>query len=370
MKDVDIAVAGRFHAHHLASEIARLSRLRAFYCAHRKWKPPRYVQAAAFHNRIDLVARSLLSRLGPFGITGERKAEIFDRWLATRLARKPPGVLHSWNGNSWETFKRLRGTGWLLCVERSCPHNRFQYDLLVEEGRALGIPHHQDQRALDRAIEELHLADVIVAPSRYSARSYTQPELARKVRINPLGANVAYSERAQAPHDLRVLLVGNNFLRKGTHYLIEAFRRIDDPRAQLWIRGDVPEVYRKLIRDSRITIFPAILPGKLRELYRCASVFVQPSIDEGFGMTVLEALGHGLPLVVTENVGARDLLDPQVAVTVPIRDPDAIAAAILEARRLPGPGFDAARKVILEKNGWAACARRMIDDVYTRRGTN
>ena len=44
-----------------------------------------------------------------------------------------------------------------------------------------------------------------------------------------------------------------------------------------------------------------------------ADVFVQPSIDEGFGMTVFEALSFGLPVVVTENVGANDLLNSQVS---------------------------------------------------------
>jgi glycosyltransferase involved in cell wall biosynthesis len=162
-------------------------------------------------------------------------------------------------------------------------------------------------------------------------------------------------------------MVGNSFLRKGIHYLVEAFKRIDDPKAELWIRGDVPEVYRERIRDSRITVIPAVLPHKLRELYLAADVFVQPSIDEGFGMTVLEALGYGLPLVITEHVGAKDVLTDEVAVTVPIRNPEAIAAAIESARRLPGPGFDAARKAIIERNTWAACAGRMIDGIYADR---
>jgi glycosyltransferase involved in cell wall biosynthesis len=126
----------------------------------------------------------------------------------------------------------------------------------------------------------------------------------------------------------------------------------------------VPDAYRKRIQDPRITVIPPVLPNRLKELYQAADVFVQPSIDEGFGMTVFEALGYGLPLVITENVGARDLLSRDVAVTVPIRDPNAIAAAIEAARHLPGPEFDAARKSIIEKNTWSACAQRMIDGVY------
>jgi glycosyltransferase involved in cell wall biosynthesis len=361
---IDIAVAGKFHAYHLASELAAVSRLGDLYSVHRSTHPPERVSRGAFHNRLDLAGWAALSRFVSLGYRDERKFEIFDKWLLRRLRKKEPAILHSWNGSSYHTFKGLKGAGWRLCVERSCPHNQFQYDLLREEGKTLGVAHVQNMRALERSIEELHLADVIVAPSSYSAQSYTDPELIRKVRINTLGGNVRYLERVPKERGLKVLMVGNSFLRKGIHYLVEAFKRIDDPKAELWIRGDVPEVYRERIRDSRVSVIPAVLPHRLRELYLAADVFVQPSIDEGFGMTVLEALGYGLPVVITEHVGAKDILSDEVAVAVPIRNPEAIASAIESARHLPGPGFDAARRAIIERNTWAACARRMIDGVY------
>jgi glycosyltransferase involved in cell wall biosynthesis len=361
---IDIAVAGKFHAYHLASEYAALARLRDLYSAHRSINSPNHVSRKAFHNRVDLAIWQQLSRFISLRYTDERKVEIFDDWIAASLAKKTPGILHSWNGNSYKTFKKLKGLGWRLCVERSCPHNQFQYELLLEEGKALGIPHVENMRMLDRAIEELHLADVIIAPSSYSASSYKEPELIQKVRINPLGSNIKYQERQSKTAGFKVLMVGNNFLRKGTHYLVEAFKLIDDPEAELWIRGDVPEAYRKRIQDPRVTIIPPVLPNRLKKIFQAADVFVQPSIDEGFGMTVLEALGYGLPLVITENVGARDVLSPEVAITVPARNPEMTAAAVEVARHLCGPSFDDARRSILEKNTWAACARRMIDEIY------
>jgi glycosyltransferase involved in cell wall biosynthesis len=364
VQGIDIAVAGKFHAYQLASEYAALGRLRDLYSADKSISLPDRVSRHAFHNRVDLAIWERLCRYIPLPDAGERKLEIFDDWVAASLARKTPGILHSWNGNSYNTFRRYKGSGWRLCVERSCPHNQFQYEVVLEEGKVLGIPHVQNMRLLDRAIEELHLADVIIAPSSYSASSYKERELADKVRINPLGTNVDYHEKRPRVAGLRVLMVGNGFLRKGTHYLIEAFKLIDDQRAELWIRGEVPEAYRKRIQDPRVTIIPPVLRKRLRKIFQAADVFVQPSIDEGFGMTVLEALGYGLPLVITENVGARELLSPEVAITVPIRDPEAIAAAIEAARHLRGPGFDLARRSILEKNTWAACAQRMVDCVY------
>ena len=108
----------------------------------------------------------------------------------------------------------------------------------MEEAKLLGVPFKQDMAVLERNIEELYIADIIVSPSLYSARSFADPELIKKVRVNPLGGNVKYSDRKPKLHSgLRVLAVGNSFLRKGFHYLIEAFKQIKDLRAELWNSG-------------------------------------------------------------------------------------------------------------------------------------
>jgi glycosyltransferase involved in cell wall biosynthesis len=207
--------------------------------------------------------------------------------------------------------------------------------------------------------------DTIVCPSNYSANSFVEPELRDKVKKVSLGSNFKFKERIVKPDSrLRILMVGNAFLRKGTHYLVEAMKFIEDPSAELWIRGDVPEEYRKRINDDRIKIFGSMPINQLFELYENADVFVQPSVDEGFGMTVLEALSFGLPLVLTENVGAKDIVNEKLAEIVPIRDPMALSKAIIGVRNLPGKEFDIERKRILEKYTWNLCAKTLFTDVY------
>lgn len=366
-QQVVLATGGRFHAPSLAKEFFKKDALRELIVSDRRFLAPAGVPASAYKNRFDLACWGYLQRFINVGYTDKKRSRIYEEWMARRLAKQSPGVLHAWSGVAHTAFRRLAGTEWLRCVERSCPHNMVQYELLREESELLGLRFTEDLSAVQRSVEELYLADVIVAPSSYSARSYSDPELIRKVRVNTLGSNYSVKERAgNSDGKLIVLLVGNAFLRKGTHYLIEAFKLIDDPQAELWLRGHVPAPYRSRITDPRIKIIGDVLPSKLEALYRSATVFVQSSIDEGFGMTVLEALAYGLPLVVTENVGARDVLTDEVAVTVPIRDPQALAGAILAARNLPGRSFDVVRKRILANNSWAACAGRMLADVYKK----
>jgi glycosyltransferase involved in cell wall biosynthesis len=364
--DVVLAAAGKFHTFSLASEYANLGRLNAIYAAHQGWKSPVGVPRSQFRNRIDLAYWHLAgSRIPCLGFSETRKNRILDRWLSKRLLQLAPGILHGWNGHIYETFSALAGTEWLRCVERSCPHNQFQYDLLKEEGEQIGVPHKQDMDALARNIEELYLADVIICPSHYSAYSYTDPVLRAKLRRVPLGGNFPFQDRRNKEgNHLRILMVGNDFLRKGTHYLIEAMKWIDHPAAELWVRGEVPDLYRRRIKDPRIKVIPPVFQKKLRELYSSADVFVQASVDDGFGMTVLEALSYGLPLVVTENVGARDILTDKVAITVPIRSPEAIARAIPRALELVGETFDVERKRILDTYTWRTSAERLLNEAY------
>ena len=362
---VTLAVAGKFHAFHLATEYAKMQKLSILFAAHRTIKPPKNVTNKQYKNRIDLACVEYISKKLPLlGISQTKKDEIFDTWMVKNLKSKPPGILHSWNGNSYQTFHSLKNTDWLKCVERSCPFNMFQHELLTEEADFLNVEYIKDASVLSREIEELYLADVIVAPSQYSAGTYQDPELIKKVRINPLGANIQYKEREARKPSFIILMVGNFFLRKGTHYLIEAFKLIERSDAVLWIRGDVPDEYRKRINDKRVKIIPPVLPDKLVELYQAADVFVQPSIDEGFGMTVFEALACGLPLVVTENVGAKDLLNNKVSIIVPIRNPEALAEALLRAIEMPSEAFDEARKHLIENVSWSKCADRMFESVY------
>ena len=364
---VTLAVAGKFHAFHLASEYASMQKLSTLYAAHRNIKPPINLTAKQYQNRVDLAIGVYLSARLPFlKMTRSKKDRVFEEYLVRNLKKAEPGILHSWNSTSYEVFKALKSPDWLKCLERSCPENMFQYETLSAEADFLNIKFFKDQATLQREIEELYLSDIIVVPSRYSANSFSDPELIKKVKINPLGSNFKYRSRQVKKPSLVILMVGNNFLRKGTHYLIEAFKLISRSDAELWIRGDVPESYRKRISDKRIKIIPSVLPNKLIELYQAADVFVQPSIDEGFGMTVFEALSFGLPVVVTENVGANDLLNSQVSITVSIRDPEALAKAIERAAEMPCELFDQARKTLLENISWAGCAQRMFESVYVR----
>jgi glycosyltransferase involved in cell wall biosynthesis len=106
---------------------------------------------------------------------------------------------------------------------------------------------------------------------------------------------------------LRYLFVGRLIERKGIDVLLEAFRRVD--AGELSIVGDGPllsAVEAAAAADPRIRVLGHRGGAALEDAYRDGHVLVVPSLYEPWGLVVHEGLAHGLPVIVTDQVGAGD----------------------------------------------------------------
>jgi glycosyltransferase involved in cell wall biosynthesis len=115
-----------------------------------------------------------------------------------------------------------------------------------------------------------------------------------------------------AGEQLRFLFVGRLIERKGIDVLLEAFRHVDG--GELWIVGDGPlraAVEAAATNDRRIRVLGHREGAGLADAYRQAHVLIVPSLYEAWGLVVHEGLAHGLPVIVTDQVGAGDdLIEP------------------------------------------------------------
>jgi UDP-glucose:(heptosyl)LPS alpha-1,3-glucosyltransferase len=118
--------------------------------------------------------------------------------------------------------------------------------------------------------------------------------------------------------DLVVLFVGMNFEVKRLDLVLKAVadlsvRMNDNPNLKLLVVGKgKKERYIKLARDLGIVnqVVFAGVTQKVEEYYMASDIFAMPSRNDSFGMVVLEAMMAGLPAIITETVGARDLIEP------------------------------------------------------------
>ena len=113
-----------------------------------------------------------------------------------------------------------------------------------------------------------------------------------------------------AVSDLTVLFVGSEFRRKGLDQLIPAIG--DKMRLLIVGRGEYLEHYQKLAANCGVSErvqFVGHVDGDIRQYYSLADVVVLPSLREAFGMSILEAMACGLPVVVSPAAGVACLIE-------------------------------------------------------------
>jgi glycosyltransferase involved in cell wall biosynthesis len=147
-------------------------------------------------------------------------------------------------------------------------------------------------------------------------------------------APVAPSAALRAPH---LLFVGVNFQRKGLPTLLRALAalRADVPAVRLTVVGDHPtradmEALARTLGVADAVRFTGLLaPADVAACYATARVLVLPSEVEGFGLTLLEAMQRGVPVVAGAEGGSRELVRDGVnGVLVPPGDVATLAARL------------------------------------------
>src|SRR5262245_41545147 len=263
----------------------------------------------------------------------------FDRWVLRQL--KPGDHLISSYGYTNKCFEFVRHHGGKTFVDGGNSHIENFWQILSQEQRIWNCRHPPVSRYwYERSNAMLSEVDFVLSPSGYVTESF----LARGFKPSQILQNVypvdlSLFKPAQSPGDpqrpLTLINTGNLSLRKGTPYLLEAFRllrsRHSDARLLLTcsIREDAKPVLSRHA-DLPIEWAPPLPHAALAERLRSADVFVLPSLEEGLVRTALEAMACGLQVVLTAHTGANDFVRPGInGEVVPIRDSQAIAEAIL-----------------------------------------
>ena len=164
---------------------------------------------------------------------------------------------------------------------------------------------------------ELALADVIVVASQWARESLCLSDAAptSPVVAVPYGTPVEeILPRAQAPDGpFTVLFAGQLGLRKGVPHLIEAWEKLKLRDARLWMAGSV-DLPREYINEHAASFqyLGALPQAELIEVMKNADLFVFPSLAEGFGLVIGEAMAAGVPVLTTTNTGGPELISDGV----------------------------------------------------------
>ncbi|HEX8694173.1 MAG TPA: glycosyltransferase family 4 protein [Longimicrobium sp.] len=291
---------------------------------------------------------------------------------AGRLARRRGAGVFSFSYYAYAAFTAA-AEGLPRAIHQVHPHPASVRRLLREEmelvpdcvgSMATEEEIRGDETRFRQLCAEPGLADVCLAASRYTASTLVENGVpAERIRVIPYGVDLDFFRPPPAPPEgpFRVLFVGQMAQRKGLRYLLEAWRRLALPGAELVLAGrgrldrELLARYEGLFRAE-----VAVDAERLRELYRTSDVFCMPSLAEGFGLVYLESLACGTPVIGTPNTGAADLVrEGREGFVVPLRDVEALAERLLWCHRHRAElrEMRAEARRTAERHSWAAFRR-------------
>lgn len=243
-----------------------------------------------------------------------RSCRWHDQIVGRRLSRRAHNVtaVHGWPLGSLETFTIARKLSITSFLERPNAHTRYAYEAVRRECDRIGVrlppgyEHAYDAKVLAREEREYATADYILCPSAFVAKTFIQQGFAPgKLLRHTYG----YDERRFFPEmrpgptsgGLTVLFAGICAVRKGLHLALDAWLNSSaSTTGRFLIAGTFLPAYREKLRSA--LAHPSVhylgQRNDLPELMRKSDVLVLPSIEEGFGLVIAEAMGSGcVPLV-------------------------------------------------------------------------
>lgn len=266
-----------------------------------------------------------------------------DRHFARGVARSsmpPHDVFFGYSYASLEAIASEKERGVGTIVDQIDP-GELEYRIVEEEMR-LWPDYAQTtitppQAYFDRARAEWGLADVVVVNSDWTKDALIEEGVpANKIVVLPLAYELPEAPNALAcdltdghrRRRLTVLWLGSVIVRKGIQYLVAAAKQLQKEPIDFLVAGPIG------ISDKAIAEAPPnmhwlgpIPRGQASQFYQESDVFVLPTLSDGFAITQIEAMAHGVPVVATPNCG-RVVEDGKTGFVVPARDSVALANAL------------------------------------------
>ncbi|MCP3958351.1 MAG: glycosyltransferase family 4 protein [bacterium] len=288
---------------------------------------------------------------------------------AGAFARSPAGATRLWR-TGLRRPRRARLRSWY----RTLPHAGRRWDVMYFPWNSAAIDHlplfeleghkviscrgSQIQIAPHRSRRATYVEDLRTTFERASAVHCVSKALLEEARcygLQPAKARVIYAgvdtelfspekRRREGREVFRIVSTGSLIWRKGHEYSLVAVRRLVDAgiESRYEIIGDGPDRDRILftIRDleleAHVRLLGRLRPEAVRDRLQASDAFLFASLSEGVPNALLEAMACGLPVVTAECGGISEAVEDGVnGLTVPVRDPAALARALIEVANNP-----------------------------------
>jgi glycosyltransferase involved in cell wall biosynthesis len=300
------------------------------------------------------------------------KKKTLDR-VASRFLRKGSfDLFHSWSGDALLSLRIAKELGIPSVLEIPTWHRHkgnvvpYRTDTEMQMEKA-PLPQRWLYRLLvsrQQTLEEYGLADLLLVLSEKAEETFVfagfpKSKLFRMSR----GVDVERFRPGTSPSVFRALFVGALIKRKGVHLLLEAWKKLNLPKAELWLAGHPHSELAPYLEGLPDSVKILGFNRRVEELYRQCSIFVFPSECEGSAKATYEAAASGLAQITTRESGDV-VIDGLNGILVPSNNCQALCEAILRLYRDPDLALQmgaAGRERAVEQFTWDHFRRRVSE---------
>jgi glycosyltransferase involved in cell wall biosynthesis len=254
----------------------------------------------------------------PYRLLGTMRTLALHDYIVSRRLEKLEGqidIIHTWPDAALQTLKVAARLGIPTVLERPNAHTRYAYESVQEESKRIGVSLPPDNEyafredILEREEEEYQRTDFLLCPSDFTMKTFLDRGFPREKLLKH---GYGFDDKACYPDLTRVrdpnlgltmLFAGDAAVRKGVHFALEAWLKSPAHRdGTFLIAGGMLPAYAE--KMSAMLSHPSVkVLGHRKdvpELMRNSDLFVLPSIEEGFGLVCVEAIGSGAVPLVSE----------------------------------------------------------------------
>jgi glycogen synthase len=329
----------------------------------------------------DLVPTMMTLRKGPLSVIGAGAAGGYEGDLIHRIEQYAERCVDKVRG---ERFDVIHAHDWVTLPAGEAIAARSHRPLVAHihstefdrSGERVNPPVYDIER---RGMEA---ADGVIAVSRLTRRMIVErygiaPQKVRVIHngIDPTPPAPRPRVAGRPAGEKTVLFLGRLTMQKGASFFVRAAARILERRRDVrfvivgW--GDLgPQIVEQVAAlglGAQVRFAGFLRGDEVEQAYRMADVYVMPSVSEPFGLTALEAVRHGVPVILSKNSGVAEVL-PRGALKVDFWDIEKMADRILAVLDRPALG-EALRRAAgseVRKLTWEAAARKCLE-VYEER---
>jgi glycosyltransferase involved in cell wall biosynthesis len=261
-----------------------------------------------------------------------------DSYVAKRLKTLKPDIFIGYEKSSLESFKEIKRQGGITILDLAQVH--YKYLIELRETQETFQDLFEDENLFNKINEvkaaEYEQADYILTLSEFAKSTLLKFGVdERKIKVVSLGYNPQVFKpktQYQIPNTpkLKLVYTGTFTKRKGIHLLLQTIKELNLPGLELTVIGPILDGEELLEQYKEwFTYYDFLHHEEMIKHFHESDVYVFPSYLDSWAMTVIEAMACGLPVIVTENTGAKDaVVDGQSGFVLKMDDKEALKEKI------------------------------------------